>query len=485
MPGIILAPLEEAVKYHGAKTPVGSKLRTKDWQRAVPVQIREVAQASAAVESARYLQRIQDGIGDVLSIRRNAEGVLTDRSAMIRDLMRIAEDEGLRPPSDSGERGGITDVGSEARTALIYEMQTGSAYGYADWKAGQDEDALDAAPAQELIRAEDRNDKRDWHRRWVEAGGRLTDGTGLDGKPGRLIALKTDPVWTKISRFGRAFPPFDFGSGVWVEDVLRPEAEELGVIAADQRVQPQDKPFAENWETSVKDLSPELRQSLQKAFPDTVTIEGDSARWQPPKGEPTTEDTEDTEEAPKVDLDPTAEPKRFATWQDGKQWADQAIAPQEQGFRPNEVQALQWAQKNTKPLNDAIWKDKPMSPKMREWSRRLSATVQSGPELPNMELYHYTSSEWWGKYEIGKPVILKGFTSTTLAPNPKVKRKFEADTVVKFRVQAGKRAVYQDLIRDDPSYAYQAEVLFDKNTKIVVQSKLLVNGILHIVADIL
>lgn len=278
MASIVIAPLEKAVQYHDAKTPVGSKLRSEDWLQTVPVQIQEVSQASATVESARVLQRIQDGVGEILGHRRNELGGITDRSGLMRDLMQIANEEGIRPAADDAKRGTIQDIGSEARTALIYEMQTGSAYGYAQWQTGQDPDMLDAFPAQELVRVRQAKQPRDWDTRWAAAGQKV-GWVGAAKSP--KVALKNSPIWVALSRFERAFPPFDFGSGMWVEDVEREQAVKLGLLAEGDQVKPEDKPFAENWQTSVKDLSPELRQSLQEAFPERVSIQGDTAQWNP------------------------------------------------------------------------------------------------------------------------------------------------------------------------------------------------------------
>lgn len=55
----------------------------------------------------------------------------------------------------------------------------------------------------------------------MEAGGKLYDG--------RMIALRNDPIWRGISRFGSPVPPFDFNSGMGLEEVNRFEAEALGV----------------------------------------------------------------------------------------------------------------------------------------------------------------------------------------------------------------------------------------------------------------
>lgn len=261
---ITLKPLAEAVAFHDAKTPIGSILRSAEWAR-MPLALRLRAQFSAAIESARYLQRIQDGISRVLS---GAQA--WDRSRVIRDLMQIAEREGLRPTDDT--RGGLLDPGSERRTELIVNMQTSQAYGHAAWKSGQDPDALAAAPAQELIRIESRRVPRDWRRRWIEAGGKLYGG--------RMIALKTDSVWTRLSRFGTPWPPYDFGSGMGVEDVLRPEAEDLGLIQpGDPPPPPNDQDFNSGLEAGITGIGPELRRQLMAFFGPQIDVSGDTARW--------------------------------------------------------------------------------------------------------------------------------------------------------------------------------------------------------------
>lgn len=178
--------------------------------------------------------------------------------------------------SDRSAKPETEDVGSEARTSLIYEMQTGSAYGYASWEAGQDPDLLDAYPAQELVRVRQAKVPRDWDTRWRAAAQKV----GFNGvAKGPKVALKSSPIWVALSRFERAFPPFDFNSGMWVEDVDREAAVRLGLIGVNEQARPQEKPFAGNWQTSVENLSKELLDSLLRAFPDRVKIVGDKAAW--------------------------------------------------------------------------------------------------------------------------------------------------------------------------------------------------------------
>ncbi len=175
MATLTLQPVAEALLHLSEKTPVGSTLRSAQWAQ-VPRALRNRAQLSAGVESARVLNRIQTGLTNLLG-HIGEDGVIPDRSGLIRDITRLAAQEGLTP-SDPKLKGTIQDITSERRAELIYTMQTGQAYGFANWKAGQDEDALDATPAQELVRIRDADVPRDWLTRWrgPPAGGPSTAG---------------------------------------------------------------------------------------------------------------------------------------------------------------------------------------------------------------------------------------------------------------------------------------------------------------------
>lgn len=118
--------------------------------------------------------------------------------------------------------------------ALLLEIQKQLTDGYKDWVQGQGQEALDAFPAQEFFQAEfDKDFGAQWPSKWSSAGGRVFSG--------RMIALKSDPVWCAISAFGLPYPPFDFNSGMWVRDVDRNEAETLGLLGPNDLIQPQTR----------------------------------------------------------------------------------------------------------------------------------------------------------------------------------------------------------------------------------------------------
>lgn len=153
---------------------------------------------------------------------------------------------------EAGKEGTIEDLSSDQRIDLVIRVNTEMAQNHGWWEQGQDPDLLDAFPAQELYRAEDRKVKRSWIQRWRAAGGKVYAGTspGLPIEPGfsegRLVARKDDPVWASISRFGNPYPPFDFNSGLDVREVDYPEAVALGVMQSGDQVKPRPVRFGES-----------------------------------------------------------------------------------------------------------------------------------------------------------------------------------------------------------------------------------------------
>ncbi|MEM8550615.1 MAG: hypothetical protein AAGF10_07470, partial [Verrucomicrobiota bacterium] len=178
---------------------------------------------------------------------------------------------GARP----GDSGSLTDITSGRRLGLIYDFNVTDAREHARYKMGQDPDVLEAFPAQEFKRVASRERPRgNWPERWQAAGGKLYNG--------RMIALKNDPVWTKLSRFGKPWPPFDFGSGMGVRDIRRREAEELGLIQPDDTPKPIDEDINKVMEDSVAGLDQRNQDRLKNAFGDQLTIDRGTgtARWQ-------------------------------------------------------------------------------------------------------------------------------------------------------------------------------------------------------------
>ena len=107
-----------------------------------------------------------------------------------------------------------------------------------------------------------------------------------------MVALKTSPIWTALSRFGRPWPPFDYGSGMGLEDVDRTEAEDLNLLDKDQapadRLQSlgdaaaaQQQDWNDGLQASVKGLSDTAIGWLKQVFGDQVILDGEKAAWHP------------------------------------------------------------------------------------------------------------------------------------------------------------------------------------------------------------
>lgn len=115
-------------------------------------------------------------------------------------------------------------------------------YGFRSWKEGNEEGAIDAFPAQELVDFGSQ-EYAEWIEIWSAARNKLgSKTTAIDTmKTGRMVAMKNDPIWTAISKFDLPFPPFRFDSGMGVEDVSYEDAVALGVMAKSDNPLPPPK----------------------------------------------------------------------------------------------------------------------------------------------------------------------------------------------------------------------------------------------------
>lgn len=264
-----LHPISDAIAKLDRRTPVGAALRSAEWEE-VPLALRDRAFFSATLTNAQVLSEAKRRLSDSVALRTetlpNGKQAFVDRSSFIGDLRKLNLELGLTDGS-----GGLTDLASQRRLGLIYDQNVQEAFGYARAKAGQSEGALAAFPAQELIRIEDRQKPRDWRQRFVAAGGRLFGD--------RIVALKTDPVWAKLSRFGTPWAPFDFGSGMGLQDVDYDEAVALGLLQEGEMPQASLPEFNAKLEASAQDLAPDLLSQLLKAFGDAAEVIDGALRW--------------------------------------------------------------------------------------------------------------------------------------------------------------------------------------------------------------
>ncbi|MBE6396670.1 MAG: hypothetical protein E7046_06680 [Lentisphaerae bacterium] len=247
---------------------VASGLSSAEWS-AWPAAVRDRAFFSSRVESVRFLETCRTRLAQLLDGAKNKDGAITSRAQVVSDIMRAARDAGIAQGTES-----LTDPGSVARANVIIDTNAAMAAGYARAQESNTLGARLAFPAQELVRIEERVKPRDWRTKWVGKGGKLYQG--------RMIALKEDPIWIAISRFKQPYPPFDFNSGMGLDDVSYDEAVKLGVMEEDY--QPPDKSplkaFNESLEADLKfKTNRKLFDDLHRIFGDQIRHEGGTIHW--------------------------------------------------------------------------------------------------------------------------------------------------------------------------------------------------------------
>lgn len=251
-------PFKEALKYRKAQRVLPTSAGSAEIAK-LGAAIRERALFSAKTSNLGYLAKMDKMLtGMVSPAARAAGGESAVDVAQFRLEMK-AELAKLKYQPEEGKAGTLQDLGSDARLNLIADMQEKFAHGYGQHVAGQDPDVLDLWPCQELVRVEERNDKRKWKPIWISKGGKLSEG--------RMVARKDDPIWTEISAFGLPYPPFDYQSGMGLRDVRRDEAEALGVIKRSTIVQPDKRGFNEEVQVfKPTGISPGLMAVVEQTF---------------------------------------------------------------------------------------------------------------------------------------------------------------------------------------------------------------------------
>ncbi len=253
-------PFAEAIQSREVRQILPTDFRTELLSK-IPAELRERAFFSAGVTNAQFLEEASKKIDQLVA-------GTADRATMRLELKQLLDSLGYQSPE--GEEGTLTDLGSDDRLNLILDQNLQAAQGYGSWKQGQDPAVLDAWPAQELIRVIESKEKRDWKQRWADAGGSFYGD--------RMIALKNDPIWEEISRFGTPYPPFDFNSGMDVADIDRDEAEELGLITDDARIAPQDRGFNDGLEASLG-VGSDIAEAVQSLFGKNASVLDGVLRW--------------------------------------------------------------------------------------------------------------------------------------------------------------------------------------------------------------
>jgi hypothetical protein len=251
-------PFAEALASRKLKKVLPTSATSAELAKLGP-QILERATFSAQLATMGPLVKMDRLLTEMTSpAARQARGLGAIDAGTFRLEMREAlAAAGYTPPE--GKAGSLLDHRSDARLNLIAKMNTDAAYGYGQHVQANDPDLIDLYPCQELVRIESRKEEREWHERWVRAGGKLHSG--------RMIARKDSGIWTSISRFGVPYPPFDFNSGMGLREIRRKEAEELGVIKRSDIIKPDETRLTDKVEAAMpKGISPALASVLQSVF---------------------------------------------------------------------------------------------------------------------------------------------------------------------------------------------------------------------------
>ena len=252
------------------KALVTSGLDTAGWS-TVQAGLRDRAFFMAEVERARVLA----------AARSEAAAILTSGKSLSearRDLREALRADGYVPAAE--DKGTIKDLFTRQRLDVMLKTNVAQARGYADYLAATSTGALMAFPAYEFIRVYQRKVPRaDWRVRWDSAA-RAVGWQGVARGTPRMVALKTSPIWARLSRFDNPFPPFDFGSGMGLDDVDAADCRELGLGDQAKAQKPPRVDFNGSLqaEVPVAPDSPEAER-LRSAFGDQVVFDGNVARW--------------------------------------------------------------------------------------------------------------------------------------------------------------------------------------------------------------
>lgn len=259
---------DAALAAHRRRALLPTALRSRLMEK-LPVQVKDLSFWSAGVTKLRWVQEAHSLVDQML------QGAVSRPEARLK-LRRLGVQLGARyDASPDDPTGALTRITSDARINLVLDTNVELARGAGYHAQRQDEDTLDAYPAQELIRVRDSLVKRDWPAIWQRHGGKLSKGK-------RMIALVNDPIWVAISRFGHPYAPFDYNSGMDTIAISRSEAIAEGVMPEDApSPEPEQTDMAEGLEaqTRITPGSP-LAEVIQKHFKGHASVGDDGVlRW--------------------------------------------------------------------------------------------------------------------------------------------------------------------------------------------------------------
>jgi hypothetical protein len=271
----ILQTIAAAIDTFARRETVASAWTTADWAKA-PAEIANRSFFSAGVDSATWLSAPQRGIAQALDLSLDSQGRLPSREKFIADMRKTALSLGLGTPDQPAN---LKNIAGATRLGIVWDMNVQAARGRARRGAGLSEGALFAAPAQELVRGRTARIPRDWRARWAEAGEAISWQGALPFN-GRFIALKTSPIWLKLSRFGTPWPPFDFGSGMILRNINRADAIALRLIEEDEVLSADPDPnFNAGLAATMQNVEPGVASALQSMLGNRIARDGNNLKW--------------------------------------------------------------------------------------------------------------------------------------------------------------------------------------------------------------
>lgn len=250
-------PFTEAVKALVEKQIMPTDLTTAQL-RGIDASARRQAMFSAQTTNEYLLQLYKDRIGGILNPVNTGPGSTTQfNPAYVRQSVKnFLAETGYAPSPDN--EGTLQDLGSDGRINLVLKTNTELAQGAGHLIQQNDPAVLDAFPALELVRFEDRKVPRDWEGRWRVAARAANDpdAARVLEFSGRMVALKDSPIWDSLGDSGlfpdgldNPYPPFAFNSGMWTQDVAWDDAKDLGLVDDDTTVKPREIDFADLFNT--------------------------------------------------------------------------------------------------------------------------------------------------------------------------------------------------------------------------------------------
>lgn len=110
------------------------------------------------------------------------------------------------------------------RKRTIAELRESAERECTRYNSSFQEPIADGWPAWTLFQCISGPNPIDWKAKWVNAGGNIFDGY--------MVALKNDPIWFRISKFGLPYPPFDEYDLMATNEIERSAAERFGLISS-------------------------------------------------------------------------------------------------------------------------------------------------------------------------------------------------------------------------------------------------------------